>query len=85
MRSRRKTNFLASAILELESISGRKATILNPTKDDETAKVIRRRIFSRINDARAAEGIAAYKALWNAHRAALSEATYTPGATQRAG
>jgi predicted AAA+ superfamily ATPase len=68
-----ENEFLASAMLELESVSGRKATILNPTKDDETAKVIRRRIFSRIDDARAAEVIDAYKALWSAHRDALSE------------
>ena len=56
-----ENEFLASAMLELESVSGRKATILNPTKDDETAKVIRRRLFARIDDARAAEVIDAYK------------------------
>jgi predicted AAA+ superfamily ATPase len=61
-----ENEFLASAMLELESVSGRKATILNPTKDDETAKVIRRRIFSRIDDAAAADVIEAYKNLWAA-------------------
>jgi hypothetical protein len=77
-----ENEFLASAMLELESVSGRKATILNPTKDDETAKVIRRRIFARIDDAGAAEVIDAYKGLWNTHRDALSEAGRRPSAVE---
>jgi hypothetical protein len=77
-----ENEFLASAMLELESVSGRKATILNPTKDDETAKVIRRRIFSRIDDTAAVEVIDAYKKLWSMHRDALSEEGRRPSATE---
>ncbi|QEN88582.1 ATP-binding protein [Labrys sp. KNU-23] len=68
-----ENEFLASAMSELESISGRKATNLNPTRDDETAKVIRRRLFASIDDSRAAEVIDAYRALWTSHRDILSE------------
>jgi hypothetical protein len=61
-----ENEFLAKSMEELESTSARKATNLNPTKDDETAKVIRRRLFGSIDDARAAEVIQAYQALWAA-------------------
>jgi hypothetical protein len=68
-----ENEFLASAMSELESVSGRKATNLNPTRDDETAKVIRRRLFASIDDSRAAQVIGAYRELWTNHRDALSE------------
>lgn len=68
-----ENEFLASAMSELESVSGRKATNLNPTRDDETAKVIRRRLFASIDEARAVEVIDAYRALWTNHRDILSE------------
>lgn len=73
-----ENEFLSSAMLELESVSGRKATHLNPTKDDETAKVIRRRIFSRIDDEKAAQIIDAYRTLWQQNRDVLSEAGRRP-------
>jgi hypothetical protein len=68
-----ENEFLATAMSELESVSGRKATNLNPTRDDETAKVIRRRLFSSIDDSRAADVINAYRDLWTNHRDILSE------------
>jgi predicted AAA+ superfamily ATPase len=68
-----ENEFLAGAMSELESVSGRKATNLNPTRDDETAKVIRRRLFASIDDARAVEVIDAYRGLWTNHRDILSE------------
>ena len=60
-----ENEFLAKAMEELESTSARKATNLNPTKDDETALVIRRRLFASIDDARADEVIRRYQALWS--------------------
>lgn len=60
-----ENEFLAKAMEELESTSARKATNLNPTKDDETASVIRRRLFASIDDARASGVIQAYQALWS--------------------
>lgn len=68
-----ENEFLANAMSELESVSGRKATNLNPTRDDETAKVIRRRLFSKIDEARADAVIDAYRELWASHRDILSE------------
>lgn len=68
-----ENEFLASALSELESVSGRKATNLNPTRDDETAKVIRRRLFASIDDAQATLAINAYRELWTNHRDILSE------------
>jgi hypothetical protein len=68
-----ENEFLANAMSELESVSGRKATNLNPTRDDETAKVIRRRLFASIDDSRSGEVINAYRQLWTAHRDILSE------------
>jgi hypothetical protein len=77
-----ENEFLSNAMLELESVSGRKATHLNPTKDDETAKVIRRRIFSRIDDAAATQVIDAYRSLWVENRKVLSEAGGRPSVAE---
>ena len=68
-----ENEFLSLAMAELESVSGRKATNLNPTKDDETAKVIRRRLFAKIDEAKAAQLIDAYRVLWANNRDSLSE------------
>ncbi len=49
---------------ELEAILARQATILNPTEDDETALVLRRRLFERIDDAAAASVLERYRDMW---------------------
>jgi hypothetical protein len=58
---------IADRMAELESISARKATLLNPTEEDETAHVLRRRLFDKIDDAAAAVVIGEYKNLWSAN------------------
>ena len=63
--------YIASKMAEAESVSARKATLLNPTEDDETVKVLRRRLFERVNDAKAASVIEAYQALWSASKESL--------------
>jgi predicted AAA+ superfamily ATPase len=73
-----ESQFIADQMAELESASARKATLLNPTEDDETPQVLRRRLFERIDDAGAAEVIEAYHALWQAHREALPPAAVRP-------
>lgn len=45
---------VAKLISEAESVSGRKATILNPTGDDETVAVLRRRLFEEVRPGAAA-------------------------------
>ena len=49
----RKTNSLRTGMAEAESVSARKATLLNPTEEDETVQVLRRRLFESIDDAAA--------------------------------
>jgi hypothetical protein len=52
-----ENQFLADRMAEAESVSARKATLLNPTEDDETVQVLRRRLLERIDDAKAAQVI----------------------------
>lgn len=62
---------VADRMAEAESVSARKATLLNPTRDDETVQVLRRRLFGRIDQEAAAEVIAAYLELWTHNRDSL--------------
>jgi hypothetical protein len=66
-----ENQFLARHMDELESVSGRKATNLNPTRDDETVLVLRRRLFRSIDDAAAADVVEAYRSVWHQRRDAL--------------
>lgn len=67
-----ENQFVADKMAEAESVSARKATLLNPTEDDETAKVLRRRLFGRIDEAGAAKVVEAYAALWNHNQPSLT-------------
>jgi hypothetical protein len=71
-----ENQFIADRMAEAESVSARKATLLNPTEDDETVQVLRRRLFERIDEVAAEPVIEEYRALWHGQRDALaSEAT----------
>lgn len=59
---------VAKLIAEAESVSGRKATILNPTGDDETVAVLRRRLFESVRADDVAEVVSAYTARWSDRR-----------------
>lgn len=67
-----ETEFLAARMAELESISARMATLLNPTEDDETAHVLRRRLFAPVDAVAAGAAVDAYRTLWTQHEGALS-------------
>lgn len=67
----RETQDIAGFFAEAESVAARKATVIDPTEDDETVKVVCRRLFSRIDGAKAKQVIAAYKAQWDANRDSL--------------
>ena len=67
-----ENQFVADRMAEAESVSARKATLLNPTEDDETVQVLRRRLFSRIDDAGMPSVLEAYRQLWHTHRDALA-------------
>ena len=77
-----ENQFIADRMAEAESVSARKATLLNPTEEDETAQVLRRRLFETIDDSRAASVIAAYRELWNAAGEALSGDAARPETTE---
>ena len=64
--------FIADRMAEAESVSARKATLLNPTEEDETVQVLRRRLFEAIDEAKAAAVVEAYRALHVANREALA-------------
>ena len=66
-----ENQYIADKMAEAESVSARKATLLNPTEDDETVKVLRRRLFERIDDSKADAVIEAYRASWAANRDSL--------------
>lgn len=59
---------IAELMEEVESVSARKAALLDPTEEDETVKVLRRRLFTHIDDNRAVEIIERYRQLWEAHK-----------------
>ena len=67
-----ENQFVADRMVEIESVSARKATLLNPTEDDETIQVLRRRLFSRIDDAGIPQVMDAYRQLWHSHSTVLT-------------
>ena len=77
---RDENQFIADGMAEAESVSARKATLLNPTEEDETVQVLRRRLFESIDDVAAGTAAGAYRELWNAHRDALPETATRPEA-----
>ena len=76
-----ENQFVADAMAEMMSVSARKATLLNPTQDAETAPVLLRRLFERVDDGKAGV-IDAYQALWREHRESLAEEAARPQTAQ---
>ena len=66
-----ENRFIADQMAEAESVSARKATLLNPTADDETIQVLRRRLFENIDADAAARVADDYRRLWSAHADSL--------------
>ena len=58
-----ENQFIADHMAEAESVSARKATLLNPTEEDETVQVLRRRLFESIDDTRISAVTDAYRDL----------------------
>ena len=67
-----ENQFVADRMAEAMSVSARKATLLNPTEDDETVHVLLRRLFARVDRTRIADVMAAYKETWSRNREALA-------------
>lgn len=66
-----ENQFIADNMAEAESVSARKATLLNPTEEDETVQVLRRRLFETIDETKAPDIVDAYRDCWMASRDAL--------------
>ncbi len=66
-----ENRFIADQMAEAESVSARKATLLNPTADDETIQVLRRRLFESIDAGARADVANDYRGLWSAHADSL--------------
>ncbi len=77
-----ENQFLADGMGEAESVSARKATLLNPTEEDETVQVLRRRLFESIDDKAANDAAAAYGTKWTTHGDALPETATRPEAVE---
>lgn len=56
---------------EAKSVAARKATLVDPTEPQETAQVLRRRLFSRIDEPGADELVRAFQQLWIEHAGEL--------------
>jgi len=76
-----ENQFIADKMAEAESISARKATLLNPTEDHETVQVLLRRLFAKIDAAKAALVIDAYRSLWLANKDVLPSDANHPETT----
>ncbi len=71
-------NEIAEAWDEMFKTSARKATPLNPTEEDETVHVLRRRLFESVDEARIGEVVDAYAELWRRSRESLSGEAVLP-------
>ena len=74
--------FIAERMEEAEKVSARKATLLNPTEQDETVQVLKRRLFESIDESRVQEVAAAYAKAWNANKDALAPDASRPETRQ---
>jgi hypothetical protein len=68
----------AVAMAEAESVAVRTSTTLNPTEEDETANVLRARLFESVDLTGAQEVISKYGSLWTANKEGLPEEATTP-------
>ncbi len=66
------------SLAEAEAVASRKATQMNPTDEDETADVLRRRLFDDVDLAAATTVCDGYSQTWNNNRASLPHAAFTP-------
>ena len=73
-----ENQYIAKHMAEAESVSARQATLLNPTEEDETVQVLRRRLFEHIDEAAIGNVVEAYRARWAAHRESLSNEALRP-------
>ncbi|OQB37303.1 MAG: hypothetical protein BWY09_01641 [Candidatus Hydrogenedentes bacterium ADurb.Bin179] len=67
-----------AAFAEAESIVSRKLLQLDPTEEDETVDVLRRRLFEEVNIKGAAKVIEEYTDLWDRNKESLAPDAFSP-------
>ena len=67
-----------ASLAEAEMVASRKATQLNPTEEDETADVLRRRLFDEVDRTAADAVVAAYSDVWNRNQVDLPASVLRP-------
>ena len=78
-----ENQFIADKVAEAESVSARKATLLNPTTADEYPLVLRRRLFESIDDAGLESAVSGYQKLWRSHAEGLDPRAVRPETVER--
>ena len=73
-----ENQFIADSMAEAESVSARKATLLNPTEEDETVQVLRRRLFESIDQSSIAPVVEAYREHWATNKDSLFGSATNP-------
>jgi hypothetical protein len=73
-----ENQFIADKMEEAESVSARKATLINPTEEDETVKILQRRLFASIDQSKAQTVIEAYRQKWSAQKEHLPAQSQQP-------
>lgn len=64
-------------LAEADAVAARKATLLNPTEEDETAEVLRRRLFDSVDPAAVEGAVAAYAETWARNQGSLPPGVVT--------
>ncbi len=77
-----ENQFIADQMAEAESVSARKATLLNPTEEDETIQVVRRRLFESIDETAAVAVGKSYRTLWESQKDSLPEIATRPESSE---
>jgi hypothetical protein len=67
-----------ASLAEAEMVASRKATQLNPTEEDETADVLRRRLFDEVDRTAAESVVAAYADMWSRSQHELPSSVSRP-------
>jgi len=70
---REEQQIAMAAFEEAESVIGRKATQLNPTEEDETVHVLKRRLFEHVDAAGAEAVVGECRKVWQQHEDSLHE------------
>jgi hypothetical protein len=68
----------AAALAEAESVAVRSSTALNPTAEDETADVLRVRLFDRVDSSAVAGILETYSHVWSTNKEALPAEASSP-------